>query len=208
MNRSDDTKTKIIATGEQLFAKKGYDAVTVRDIALLAKINVSLINYHFGGKEGLYSHIISKYFSQINLLFSLLETEYKQVRFDKIAYFKFWHKFILEAIAFKVQNQNIEDIMMAEKLKGFPYSYEIYNQSIPPLMKRLDKILNFGKRQGWIDEKLNSLVFFSLMMGGLDAFLVVARVNCPMRTSAQIILKNYDNVADQIMLILFKGVRL
>lgn len=206
MQKSDETRLKIEAVAEQLFAKNGYDVVTVRDIARMAEVNISLISYHFGGKENLYSHIISKYFAQVNVLFGLMEKEYKRGRFDKNSYFNFWYKFINEAISFKVANKEIEEIMMAEKLKGFPYSFEIYNISIPPLIKRLDKILNFGKRQGWIESKLDALLFFTMMMGGLDAFLVLARVNCPMQKKAIVTLKDYKKMTDQLMLILFKGV--
>ena len=37
-----------------VFAEKGFDASSIREIADLAKANSALIQYHFGGKEGLY----------------------------------------------------------------------------------------------------------------------------------------------------------
>lgn len=36
------------------FAERGYDGVTVRDIAGAAGVNLALIGYYYGGKEGLY----------------------------------------------------------------------------------------------------------------------------------------------------------
>lgn len=51
---SDGTKARILAGAERLFAERGYDGATVRQIALLAKVPIALINYHFGNKDGLY----------------------------------------------------------------------------------------------------------------------------------------------------------
>jgi AcrR family transcriptional regulator len=43
----------IIQTAEKLFAEKGYEATTVRDIAEAAGINLAMISYYFGSKEKL-----------------------------------------------------------------------------------------------------------------------------------------------------------
>jgi len=44
---------QIIRIAEILFAKKGYAATTVRDIAEMADINIAMISYYFGSKEKL-----------------------------------------------------------------------------------------------------------------------------------------------------------
>lgn len=49
------TREKLIVTATKLFAQKGFDATTVKDIADESAMNISLVSYHFGGKEGLYS---------------------------------------------------------------------------------------------------------------------------------------------------------
>ncbi|MCT4641079.1 MAG: TetR/AcrR family transcriptional regulator [Bacteriovoracaceae bacterium] len=53
------TKENIMIIAHSLFAKKGYDAVSVRDISKEAGVNLSSINYHFTNKLGLYSQIIN-----------------------------------------------------------------------------------------------------------------------------------------------------
>ncbi|MBX3484836.1 TetR/AcrR family transcriptional regulator [Phenylobacterium sp.] len=40
-------------TAFALFAEKGFDSVTVRDIAAASSVSVGLINHHFGSKDGL-----------------------------------------------------------------------------------------------------------------------------------------------------------
>lgn len=52
-----DTKTKILAVSNQLFAKQGFDGVSIRDIAQEAEVNVASINYHFKNKLNLFHEI-------------------------------------------------------------------------------------------------------------------------------------------------------
>lgn len=48
------TKHKqILDKAEQLFAEKGYEGTTVRDIAEFAGVNLAMISYYFGSKEKL-----------------------------------------------------------------------------------------------------------------------------------------------------------
>lgn len=46
-------KDRLVRVAMQMFAERGYDAVTVRDISKEAGVSVGLINHHFGSKEGL-----------------------------------------------------------------------------------------------------------------------------------------------------------
>jgi len=64
MNRKPDVNTKkaLLAAAIRVFADKGFDAATVRDICSLAKANVAAVNYHFGGKEALYAAVLEEVF--------------------------------------------------------------------------------------------------------------------------------------------------
>jgi AcrR family transcriptional regulator len=56
----DDTRARLLDAGRRLFAEKGYDDVTVRAICREAGANLALVNYHFGGKAGLYTEIVEE----------------------------------------------------------------------------------------------------------------------------------------------------
>lgn len=64
MNAKPDVNTKdtLLAAAIQVFADKGFDAATVRDICGRAKANVAAINYHFGSKDGLYVAVLREVF--------------------------------------------------------------------------------------------------------------------------------------------------
>jgi|SRR4051812_28031329 AcrR family transcriptional regulator len=55
-----DTRERLLATAEQLFATRGIDAVSVRDITEAADANTASINYHFGSKRGLVDAIVER----------------------------------------------------------------------------------------------------------------------------------------------------
>ncbi len=52
------TKLTLISAAGQLFAMHGLDGVSVRTIAEKAGVNIAAINYHFGGKEKLYTEAL------------------------------------------------------------------------------------------------------------------------------------------------------
>lgn len=59
-------KRKLLEAAEELFAEKGFEAVSVRDITTLAKTNVASINYHFGSREGLLTLVMMRYLTPVN----------------------------------------------------------------------------------------------------------------------------------------------
>ena len=59
----NDCRTVLIKTATILFSEKGFNGVSVREIASLAGVNVSMISYYFGGKEGLYGAVLNEQFS-------------------------------------------------------------------------------------------------------------------------------------------------
>jgi TetR/AcrR family transcriptional regulator len=53
----DRTRHALLDAALEEFAAKGYAGARVRDIAARAGVSKDLINYHFGGKEGLYREV-------------------------------------------------------------------------------------------------------------------------------------------------------
>jgi AcrR family transcriptional regulator len=49
-----DTRQRLMEAALLVFAEKGFDGASVREIAKGAKVNQAMIAYHFGSKEGLY----------------------------------------------------------------------------------------------------------------------------------------------------------
>ena len=56
--RDHETRDRLLKAAERQFAERGFKRVTVRDICRAARANVAAVNYHFGGKEGLYREVL------------------------------------------------------------------------------------------------------------------------------------------------------
>ena len=49
-----NARGRLLDAAEKLFAERGFEATSVRDITAEAKCNLAAVNYHFGSKEDLY----------------------------------------------------------------------------------------------------------------------------------------------------------
>jgi AcrR family transcriptional regulator len=59
-----NTKNRIIEYSRTLFAQKGFDGTSIRELANIADVNVAAINYHFGNKTELYKEVIKQSYCQ------------------------------------------------------------------------------------------------------------------------------------------------
>jgi AcrR family transcriptional regulator len=56
--RGEETRAMLVQTGKRLFATKGFDGTSVRDITRDAGANLGSITYHFGSKRALYKAVL------------------------------------------------------------------------------------------------------------------------------------------------------
>ncbi|WP_179379808.1 TetR/AcrR family transcriptional regulator [Jannaschia marina] len=57
------TEARILEAARTVFARRGYDAAGLREIADLAEANLSLISRYFGGKDGLLTAVTDQFVS-------------------------------------------------------------------------------------------------------------------------------------------------
>lgn len=55
-----DSKEIILDAAESLFASRGFDATTIKQIGIRAKVNPALLYYYFGGKKALYRAVLAR----------------------------------------------------------------------------------------------------------------------------------------------------
>ena len=60
MNQSRSVPDRLLAAAADLFARDGFDAVSVRQITSRAKANLGALPYPFGSKEALYHAVIDR----------------------------------------------------------------------------------------------------------------------------------------------------
>jgi AcrR family transcriptional regulator len=70
-----DKKTCILIAAEKLFSELGYEGTSTRQIAKEAGANMSMINYYFGSKDGVFMEIMSKRIQDFSLQLSSIQEE-------------------------------------------------------------------------------------------------------------------------------------
>lgn len=61
-----DTKERILIAATALFAEKGFEGTSMRDISQVAQVNLASINYHFENKANLYLSVFARNFEWLN----------------------------------------------------------------------------------------------------------------------------------------------
>ncbi|MEM0895622.1 MAG: TetR/AcrR family transcriptional regulator [Verrucomicrobiota bacterium] len=63
----NSTKDCILAVAERLFAQRGFDAVSLRQLTDEAGVNLAAVNYHFGSKDGLILAVLNQRIQPLNV---------------------------------------------------------------------------------------------------------------------------------------------
>lgn len=58
-------RAQLIEIGRKAFAEKGFEGISVEEIAERAKVSKPIIYQHFGGKEGLYAVVVDREMEQV-----------------------------------------------------------------------------------------------------------------------------------------------
>lgn len=70
-----DKQIHILQVAESLFAEKGFDATSIRNIAKEAKINVAMVSYYFGSKERMLEALVVYRATDLKLQLDTLRME-------------------------------------------------------------------------------------------------------------------------------------
>ncbi len=66
MIADNDTRDRLLRGAREVFAERGLQNATVRDICMRARVNIAAVSYHFGGKEKLYAAVLQDYIERQN----------------------------------------------------------------------------------------------------------------------------------------------
>jgi AcrR family transcriptional regulator len=66
LNSPISTKERILAAAESLFAQRGFDGASLRQLTASAGVNLAAVNYHFGSKEKLVEQVFKRRLDALN----------------------------------------------------------------------------------------------------------------------------------------------
>jgi AcrR family transcriptional regulator len=62
---AEGAKLRLVTAAEELFARRGFEAVSVRDITKGAEMNIASVNYHFGSRDGLVAAVMARHLTPV-----------------------------------------------------------------------------------------------------------------------------------------------
>ncbi|MBW4056204.1 MAG: TetR/AcrR family transcriptional regulator [Proteobacteria bacterium] len=71
----NELRNKLISIATRLFAERGLNGVSIRELSKAAGVSISMISYYFGGKEGLYSSVLQEQFSSFGHIEEITTTD-------------------------------------------------------------------------------------------------------------------------------------
>ena len=135
---TDNTKDLLLKSARKLFAIKGLEGTTVKDIAEDAGVNSSLISYHFNGKEGLFEACIRS-MGQTSLQMAkrvLTPAQSKPGLKLKLEIF------VTEILTHHADNPDVTRIIHREMENNTPFMEEIFKSTFLEIFLTIQSILS------------------------------------------------------------------
>lgn len=152
-----DTRAEILAAARRVFAQRGLNGTTVREVAQAAKVNNAMIYYHFKDKEDLYRSVLEDSFSaMMNIWKDPVFAGDTPVR-SKIG------KYVAGFIRFQKGNEELRRIMAMEFAASGSGCARICEQHFAKNFSRLTAIFKEGMQKGELKTFEPSLAAASLL---------------------------------------------
>lgn len=162
-----DSRQALLEVAKPIFANRGYDAATVKELAEAANVNVSLISYYFGGKEGLYRACILNFAqSRMEAMDRILCEPKSQDEFRLRL-----RMFAEEMIDVHLREPDLCTIIHRDIDMGQPVATEIFKDVFFQLFLRLENFLRHAEKIKLIGKPRRLEITTSLVFGSLIEFL-------------------------------------
>ncbi len=127
------TKDFILENALDLFAKSGYNSVSIRTIAKSVNIKESSIYYHFKNKQDILDSLVDKYERHINELVHMLKKSMSECEYSGPLSFEWMSGYYFEKYLFDPFCNQMMRFMMLEQFKSEKMSklYEYYLFELP-----------------------------------------------------------------------------
>lgn len=197
-----DSRQALIAAAKKIFALKGFDAATVKDIADEAKLNVSLVSYYFGGKEALYRVCLEE-FGKKKLAQAERFLRPPASREDFLVRMRIYAE---EFIATHNVDPEVAEILLRECSMHNPVSEEFFENTLLKSFMAMVEFVKSARSAGIVRKEIDPLLASALFLGGLVHLLRNAKLT---EKHFKIFLndpKASKKVIDQVMALFENGV--
>lgn len=156
----NEKQVQIIDAAERLFASKGFDGTSVRDIAHEAGINIAMISYYFGSKEKLMEAVFEK-----RMLNAQLRVE-NLLQNEALSPLQKVYTLIDDYVERLMTQREFQKIIIREQMlvKNIAISEAIFNLKKRNL-ESIKKLINEGQKAGAFKKNIDIVLMMCTMIG-------------------------------------------
>jgi AcrR family transcriptional regulator len=198
-------RTQILNVATRLFAERGFEGTSTREIAKQAGLNVSLISYYFGGKEGLYKQILISFAEDAHRRLTLILKDFDHEKMTRENFLQNMRRIVRGIVQTKIETPHMADLMQREALSRLPYARDIYEAMFQELGERIIGVLKTAQKKHILNKELHPYVLFFTMVNAPDAYLTACRCQAGILRKGYTLPEQVDLYAEQIFKIFVEG---
>lgn len=162
-DHDQDTREKLLAAAKQIFSKKGFSGATVKEIAEAAECNISLISYHFDGKEGLFRTILEE-FGRERLRDAEKILSPPENLEDMRAKLRLWMQ---QFLLCHVDEDNVCTIIHRENVLEYEFLWEVFQGTFLKTFEAVMKHFEAARKRGIVRKEVDPMAAASMLFGSL-----------------------------------------
>ncbi|HMK05567.1 MAG TPA: TetR family transcriptional regulator [Ferruginibacter sp.] len=163
----NDKQLHILQTAEKLFAIRGYDGTSVRDIADKAGVNLAMISYYFGSKLKLMEALFEQRSLHIKMRVKDLLHDSRTLPIQKM------EMLVDEYIDRIVEKQQFFKIMICEQvINKNPVIISLINELKLKNAEAITMIIKEGQKQGSFKKNIDVVLLMSTLVGTASQVMI------------------------------------
>lgn len=170
---AQQTRQRIVQSARAIFAARGFDGVSLRDIAGHAGVTHGLLRHHFGAKEDIWRAVIDATLAEyLAVIVPLLADAGRHER-APIDIVKAASRIV---IVFAARYPEVPRLMMHEAVEGGPRLTYFLEQMLP-IRALIAPLFDAVKQEGYLPQFSHGTFLLALFMLGAMPFAVAAFSN-------------------------------
>jgi AcrR family transcriptional regulator len=162
-----DKQLQILQAAEKLFAEKGFDGTSVRDIATEADVNLAMISYYFKSKENLMQAIFEERMDQTRIRIENLVLDTSLEPMAKL------EMLVDEYIDRIMAKQAFHKIVVCEQvINKNPVILRLVNDLKRKNRESVQKLIRDGQNRGVFRKEVDLTLMLSVLFGTVSQMLV------------------------------------
>lgn len=159
-----DTKTKLLKTAIKLFALRGVDGVSVKEICDEADVNVSSVSYHFNGKDGLLKACLEEFGEdRLKVAEKILQPFQSQEEFlIRIGLF------LEDVLEFHFRERELVRLLHRELELHSPVAITVFKDTFAKSFQRVVDYVQLGKKKGFVRKTVDAPIFISMLFSSIS----------------------------------------